>query len=144
MAAERIIMSYATLRGPGDSPLTQHMHESPNVSPCRDCEFRSADKNEHPACINCLKLHYFRTIPVNIGIRHDLDTPKPRKVRHYEPVSRKKIPAGTMCSVPGCDKPARYQFFKDIYQDHLCNNHYLKIYRRHKRTGSIYDKEGNL
>jgi len=140
-------MSYATLRGHSDRPLTQHMHQSPTESPCRDCEYRTMDKNEFPACINCIKRDVFQIRPINLDIKHDPDLPKPRKRRHYPQYRSRRsdqIPVGAQCSVDGCDKPARYRFFKDLYMDLLCHNHYLRIYRRHKRTGTIYDKDGNL
>jgi hypothetical protein len=136
-------MGYSHLRGSDCRPQTIHMTETPNESPCRTCEYWNQDKNEFPNCINCLKINTFKTIPVNLHYQHDIhDTPK----RSY-PKNRKSsntIPSDAKCTVPGCDKPARYKFFKDKYNDLICHNHYLRFYRRYRRNGVITDAKGDL
>jgi hypothetical protein len=148
MAAERIIMSYATLRGPSDRPLTQHMNESPNVSPCRDCEFQSADKNEHPACINCLKLHYFRTIPVNLHIDRKIEDEHLLKYHGsiYAGKRKKKrtsILQGTICSI--ChESEAVCHGYKDLHTEPICNRCFNRLAARFKRHGRITLPSGEL
>lgn len=140
-------MSYATLRS-GDDPQMRHCNETPSESPCRDCEFRAEDKNAHPDCINCLKRDVFQTRPMNMDLKPDPELKPPAAYR--TPVYRKftpkpeTIPVTAKCTVPGCNKPARYRFFKDIWTDYLCHNCYLRMFRRYRRNGTIYDREGKL
>lgn len=150
-------MSYASLRGHSDRPLCQHTNETPNASPCRDCEFRSQDKNSHPDCINCIKRSGFYTRPINLDIKHD--PPKKKRSRkktepsryirkppeEHLPSGRKRvIPEDATCSYPGCDNLAEAAKYKDLYTGYLCHRHYALFSNRWTRKGTIYDKDGNL
>jgi len=150
-------MSYATLRGHSDRPLTQHMHQSPTESPCRDCKWKHTDKTD---CAEyCKKLAEFqgRSRPINLDIKHD-PPKKPRRKKPSEPSryirkppeehlpsGRKRvIPEDATCSYPGCDNLAEAAKYKDLYTGYLCHRHYALLSNRWTRNMTIYDKEGNL
>ncbi|MFW0776302.1 MAG: hypothetical protein ACN2B6_01100 [Rickettsiales bacterium] len=129
---------------------TIHMNEAPDVSPCRDCEYRDKDKDEFPACINCIKRGWFRSIPVNLDIKHDINLPRQDITNrsHNYTKSRTKTYRGKekacvqVCAI--CGEPAEYNGFKDQFKGYLCHKHYMRFGYRWRTHGRITREDGTL
>ena len=131
-------MPYNDLRPYSCRPTCCHPYETPDVSPCRVCEHSGEDKNEFPSCVSCTKLDNFKSIPVNLEIRHD-QSPKRKTFKHRERknLPDRSVPEGTLCSVPGCGKKAHYTHYKDQYQGYICIACYVAFNRQFKKTGKV-------
>ena len=117
------------------------IHSTPNVSPCRDCEYWDQDKDEHPACVNCIKRGWFRTSPINMDIDRSFTLPKAKKRKHTH---RRGKPLASSHKCTRCRRQAYYKGFKDLYNKPICNRCYKKFAHRFKKTGDIRDKWGRL
>lgn len=119
------------------------MHSTPNVSPCRECRYRSLDKDELP-CAKCPELAAFqgRTIPVNLTVDRTFERLHEPHTAHVDytpknPQKRTSVLAGTICTI--CKQgEAKCHGYKDLYKKPICNRCFNRLAARHARYNSIY------